>query len=111
VSDPWAIPEKGFEKYSGPSANDGFDPLDSRATELVTYLRAEIQEMVGGKSIERHTRPETVVLPDGTRGILQQRAADDWEIVTHVRRDFYRVYSARTREGVLEVAGCPSLKT
>ena len=30
-TDPWATSDPGFERYTGPAAADGFDPLDSRA--------------------------------------------------------------------------------
>ena len=96
----WA-PEPGFQPYAGPDADDGFSPMDSQAVDLGNFLRSEIQNL-------RPSRPQepitTVVLPDGTHGQLTERAADDWEILVHLHRDFYRVFRARSRAEVLEAA-------
>jgi hypothetical protein len=98
-NDPWA-PLPGFEPYE-PELTDGFDSVvDTRSSDLATYLRAEIQNL-------RQSRPvpiTTVVLPDGTHGQLIERAADDWEILVHLRRDIYRTFRARSRAAVLEAA-------
>jgi hypothetical protein len=98
-NDPWAaLP--GFEPYE-PKLTDGFDSVDTQATDLASYLRAEVQNLT------RQSRPEpitTVVLADGTRSQLIQRADDDWEVRVHLRRDFYRTFRARTRAAVLEAA-------
>jgi hypothetical protein len=99
-SDPWAIVEPGWERYTGPAAEDGFTPLDSRAGDLADYLRAEIK----GQSPRPRQTVETVVLPDGTHAQLIEKAADNHEIVVHLQRDQYRVFSSRTRAGVLEAA-------
>jgi hypothetical protein len=102
--DPWAVKEPGWEPYAGPdggTAADGFDPVDTQAINLASFLRAEIQEF--DRSSWKENR-ETVYLPDGSMGILTERAADDWEISIHLRRDFYRVFRARNRAEVLEAA-------
>jgi hypothetical protein len=96
----WA-PEPGFQPYAGPKSDDGFSPMDTQAVDLGNYLRAEAKKL-------RQSRPEetivTVVLPDGTRGQLIQRAAADWEVRVHLRRDIYRTFRARSRAAVLEAA-------
>jgi hypothetical protein len=96
----WA-PEPGFQPYAGPDADDGFSPMDSQAVDLGDFLRAEAKKL-------RQSHPQepitTVVLPHGTRGQLIERAADDWEILIHLRRDIYRTFRARTRAAVLEAA-------
>jgi hypothetical protein len=91
-----------WERYAGRDGGasaDGFTPLDTRAGDLAAYLRAEIDL--------RSTRPQetiqTVILPDGTSGQLIEKA-DSWEIVVHVCRDSYRVFSALTRAEALEAA-------
>jgi hypothetical protein len=103
-TDPWAIPEPGFEKYQGPKAADGFEPMDTQAADLGTFLRSEEVQAMFGR--ERKTEPSigAVTLPDGTPAQLTQKSDNEWELMVHVRRDFYRVYSAHTRDAVLRVA-------
>src|ERR1700682_6184291 len=96
----WA-PEPGFQPYAGPDANDGFSPMDTQAVDLGNYLRSEVQKL---RRAHQQRPITTVVLPDGTCGQLTERAADDWEILVHLHRDFYRVFRARTRAAVLEAA-------
>jgi hypothetical protein len=100
-NDPWA-PLPGFEPYE-PKLTDGFDfVVDTQTVDLGNFLRAE------AKKLTRQSRPQepitTVVLADGTRGQLIERAATDWEVRVHLRRDFYRTFRARSRAAVLEAA-------
>jgi hypothetical protein len=97
--DPWATPDPGFEPYIGPSAADGFSPLDSRGKDLQTYLRAELAARP-----QRLSATETVTLANGVRAQLSQRDADEWELAIHLSRDWFRVFTATTRRGVLEAA-------
>jgi hypothetical protein len=97
--DPWA-PLPGFEPYV-PPVSHGFDSVvDARATELASFLRSEIREMVG-RTPESQTMVE---LPNGTRGQLTEKSPDSWELVIHLGRDLYKVITARTREQVLDGA-------
>jgi hypothetical protein len=98
-TDPWATAEPGFKPYTGRSADDGFSPMDSRARDLATYLRAEL-----AAHPERQAPIETVTLANGARAQLSQRSTDDWELVIHLRRDFYQVFNAKSRKEVLEAA-------
>jgi hypothetical protein len=100
--DPWAEPD-GFQPYTGPSAADGFDPLDSRARDLANYLRGELAEQP-----KRQSSTETITLANGVRAQLSQRSADNWELAIHLGRDFYRVFNASSRRGVLEAADADS---
>jgi hypothetical protein len=100
-TDPWATQEPGFEQYAGPAAADGFDPLDTQTVDLGTFLRAEAQKVAAQSP--RQT-VETVTLPNGTRGQLTEKAFNNWELLIHLGRDYYRVLNARTRAGVLEAA-------
>jgi hypothetical protein len=99
--DPWTTPD-GFERYIGPAADDGFTPMDSRATDLADYLRGEIQGIVSPSP--RRATLETVTLANGAQAQLSQRSAETWELTIHLGRDFYRVFSASSRRGVLEAA-------
>jgi len=100
--DPWATSEPGFDRYIGPAMRDGFDPMDSRAKDLADYLRAEVQNIT--RQSPRIATIETVTLPNGTTGQLSQKSADEWELLVHLHRDFYRVTSARTRDEVLRMS-------
>jgi len=100
-ADTWAISEPGFERYTGP-ADDGFTPMDSQAKDLADYLRAEVQNITVQSA--RIATIETVTLPNGTTGQLSQKSADEWELLVHLHRDFYRVTSARTRDEVLRMS-------
>jgi hypothetical protein len=94
----WA-PLPGFEPYV-PTVTDAFDSvIDRRATELATYLRGELQEIGRSPAKESQTM---VALPDGRIGQLTQRATDEWELVIHLGRDFYKVVTARTRAQALD---------
>jgi predicted Zn-dependent protease len=97
--DPWATPDPGFERYIGPDAADGFDPLDSRGKDLADYLRGELTARPQHQSTH-----ETVILTNGTRAQLSQRSTDQWELLIHLGRDFYKVFTATTRRGALEAA-------
>ena len=100
ANDPWADTEPKWERYAGRDGGasvDGFTPLDTRAGDLAAYLRAEIDL--------RSARPEEsqtmVRLPNGTHARLTQKSADEWELMVHLGRDFYKVITARTQEQVL----------
>jgi hypothetical protein len=47
---------------------------------------------------------ETVTLADGTRGQLTQRSANEWELLIHLHRDFYKVIRASSRDEVLRLS-------
>jgi hypothetical protein len=96
-ADPWAITEPGFEPYTGPS-DDDFAPIDSQTLDLRAFLRSQLARPSPKQAVE------SVVLPDGSRGELTQRATDSWEILVHIKRDLYRVFNAPTRAKVLEAA-------
>jgi hypothetical protein len=102
--DPWA-PEPGFEPRAAPSARDEFAPLDLQTFDLRDFLRScEVQKALHsalGPPDEPVT--ETVILPDGMRGELKQRAANEWELTVNLRRDFYQIFTG-THSKVLERA-------
>jgi hypothetical protein len=100
--DPWAATEPGFDRYIGPAPDDGFAPMDSQAKDLADYLRAEVQNIT--RQSPSIATIETVALPNGTTGQLSQKSADEWELLVHLHRDFYRVTSARTRDEVLRMS-------
>jgi hypothetical protein len=94
--DPWAAPDPGFERYTGPAVTDGFDPLDSRRKDLADYLRAELTAHP-----QRTATHETVMLSNGRNGELIRRENGDWELRVHMGRDYYEITTAPTRDGVL----------
>jgi hypothetical protein len=101
VTDPWAIPEPGFEPYTGPG-DDGFAPLCSKASDLRSFLRSdEVQDLLGQRAREGPS-DGPVMLPDGTPAQLTH-LGDVWELMVHVRRDFYKVFRARSRDEVLRL--------
>lgn len=104
LPDPWAIPEPGFEKYAGPKP-DGFEPLDQRGADLRAFLRSEEVQAIVGQQIRRLSGEPSgaVKLSDGTPAQITQKA-EAWELMVHVRRDFYKVFSAPTRDEVLRMA-------
>jgi hypothetical protein len=81
----------GFERYSGPSAADGFDPLDSRGKELADYLRAEL-----AAHPQRTATHETVMLANGRKRELRRSENGDWELRVHLGRDYYEITIAPT---------------
>jgi len=94
----WA-PLPGFEPYERPE--DKFDPLDHKASDLRAFLRSEeVQRMFDRKE---ESFSGVVTLPNGARGQLTQRT-DGWELAVHVKRDWFKVYKARTRDEVLRLA-------
>jgi len=97
--DPWAAVPDGFSPFEGPAPNDGFTPMDDRATDLAAYLRAELAARP-----QRLSSTETITLSNGVRAQISQRSTDDWEVVIHLGRDWYRVFNATTRRGALEAA-------
>ena len=94
--DPWAAPDPGFERYTGPDAADGFDPLDSCNKDLVDHLRAEL-----AAHPQRTATHETVMLANGRKRELMRRENGDWELRVHLGRDYYEITTASTRDGVL----------
>jgi hypothetical protein len=84
--DPWAAQQDGFEAYTGPSPDDGFTPMDDRATALANYLRGELKARP-----QRLSSTETVTLANGVRAKLSQRSPDNWELVIHLNRDWFKV--------------------
>ena len=42
------------------------------------------------------------MLPDGTPAHLT-RKGDVWELMVHIRRDFYKIFRARSRDEVLRL--------
>jgi hypothetical protein len=97
--DPWTKPDPGFEHHTGPSADDGFSPMDARAADLANFLRAELTAHP-----QRLSSTETITLANGVRAQLSQRSTDEWELAIHLSRDWFRVFTATTRRGVLEAA-------
>lgn len=101
--DPWA-PLPGFEPYERPQ-DDGFSPMDTQATDLGTFLRSEEVQAIIQPIRAREAEPAgAVALADGTPAQLTQKPDGTWELMTHVRRDLYRIFSARTRDEVLRMA-------
>jgi hypothetical protein len=104
-TDPWA-PLPGFEPYERPQ-DDGFSPMCSKASDLGAFLRSnEVQEFLGPSTTA--AVEGSVMLPDGTPAQLTQKPDGTWELMTHIRRDLYRIFSARTRDEVLRMAGAGS---
>jgi hypothetical protein len=103
-ADPWATPEPGFEKYQGPKTEDGFQPMDSQAFDLGTFLRSEEARAFIGQPTRKSEPTGAVTLPDGTPAQLTQKQDGTWELMTHVRRDIYRIFTARSRDEVLRLA-------
>ncbi len=101
MSDPWAIPESGFEPYAGPASDDGFQPIDRKASDLRAFLRTVRETEVAAS--EQFSG--WVVLANGARGHLTQKADGSWELAIHLQRDFFQVFTAPTRDEVLRVAG------
>jgi hypothetical protein len=98
--DPWA-PDPGFEPRTAPSARDEFAPVDLQTLDLRNFLRTdEVQRALGPP---RQTVENVMILPDGSRGLLKQRAADDWELAIYLGRDYYEIFTG-THSKVLEAA-------
>src|SRR6266850_4539999 len=85
----WATPERGFEPYQGPAATDGFEPMDTQAADLGTFLRSEEVQAMFGRARKTEPFAGAVTLPDGTPAQLTQKGSETWELMLHVRRDFY----------------------
>jgi hypothetical protein len=94
----------GFEPYERPQ-DDGFSPMCSNASDLGAFLRSkEVQEFLGPSTHAKAAVEGSVTLSDGTPAQLTQKPDGTWELMTHVRRDLYRIFSARTRDDVLRMA-------
>ena len=101
MTDPWAIPVPGFDPYAGPP-DDGFEPLCNKASDLRSFLRSdEVQDLLGQRAREGPS-DGPVMLPDGTPALLTHQG-DVWELMIHVRRDFYKIFRARNRDEVLRL--------
>jgi hypothetical protein len=103
-TDPWA-PMPGFEPYERPP-DDKFDPLDRKAVDLGNFLCCEDEEL--RELLRRSIRPSKTVqgpitLPNGAWALLTEKA-DGWELAVNVKRDWFTVYKAPTRDDVLRLA-------
>ena len=106
MSDSWAIPLPGFEPYELPP-EDKFDTVDRKTYELGSFLRSEdeeVQQLLGQSPRVKEAVQGAVKLPDGTPAQLTQTATGEWELMVHVKRDWFRVYIARTRDEVIRLA-------
>jgi hypothetical protein len=90
-----------FEPYAGPRPDDGFEQECSKPSDLKAFIRSA--EALAGKTATPAV--ETLTLPDGSRAQVIQKSADKWELVIHLGRDFYKVFSGRSRDEVLRMAG------
>jgi len=104
MSDSWA-PSPKWEPYQTPS-NDGFSPMDTQSVDLNTFLRSEeVQEFLGRSSPRvKEAVQGAVKLPDGTPAQLTEKPTGEWELMVHVKRDWFKVYKARTRDEVIRLA-------
>ena len=101
---PWAVCEPGFEPWEGPRGLDDFQPLDTRASDLRAFLRDEVQ-----REVHRVRKPDSsvtwITLPFGVNAQLTRKAADHWELMVHLGRDWFQIIEGRSREEVLSRAG------
>jgi hypothetical protein len=95
-------PLPGFEPYERPQ-DDGFSPMDTQAIDLSNFLRGEVQKIRGKSSREKEAMG-AVMLPDGRPAQLTETATGGWELMVHVKRDWFKVYKARTRDEVIRLA-------
>jgi hypothetical protein len=78
--------------------------LDQRGIDLRAFLRSEEAQAIIGQQSRAQSEPcGAVRLSDGTPAQLTQKT-DSWELMIHAGRDFYKVFSARTRDEVLRMA-------
>src|SRR5258708_38392531 len=96
--DPFAPSEK-WQPYERPP-DESFQPLDTQAVDLNTFLRGEEAQKFLGQPRVKEEVQGTVMLPDGTPAQLTEKPTGDWELMVHVKRDWFKVYKARTRDEV-----------
>src|SRR5260370_36701788 len=97
MRDPWAIPESGFEPYAGPASDDGFQPIDRKASDLRAFLRTVRETVVAASE---HFSG-WVVLTNGARGHFTQKTDGSWELAIHLHRDFIQAFTAPTSDEAL----------
>ncbi len=101
--DPFAPSEK-WQPYERPP-DESFQPLDTQAVDLNTFLRGEeAQKFLGQSPRPKEAVQGTVMLPDGTPAQLTQRVDGSWELAVHLKRDFFQVFTASTRDEVIRLA-------
>jgi hypothetical protein len=101
MSDPWA-PSPKWEPYQR-VPDERFAPVDTQAFDLSNFLRGEVQK-IRGQSTREEAVQGSVMLPDGRPAQLTQTATGEWELMVHVKRDWFMVYKARTRDAVIRLA-------
>src|SRR5262249_51982964 len=96
--DPFAIPDRGFEKYEGPRDVEKFQPVDTQASDLRAFLQ----------SAQPSPRPpslvEVVTLPGGTVAQIITKSDNEYTLMIHLRRDFFAVFEGSSRVEVLRAA-------
>jgi hypothetical protein len=88
-----------FEPYSGPSTDDGFEPV------VTNDLKAFLRNIEASAKRPLTRSVTTVTLANGATAQIIQTSGDAWELVIHLGRDFYKVFSGRSRDEVLRMAG------
>jgi hypothetical protein len=94
-------PDDPFEPYAGPRPDDGFEQECSKPSDLKAFIRS-------AEALARKTATpavETLTLQGGSTAQILQTSGDAWELVIHLGRDFYKVFSGRSRDEVLRMAG------
>src|SRR5260370_1456349 len=100
--DPW-LPSPKWEPYELPQ-DQKFDTVDRKTYDLGEFLRSEeVQRLLGPPPREKEA-VGAVMLPDGRPAQLTETATGEWELMVHVKRDWFKVYKARTRDEVLRLA-------
>jgi hypothetical protein len=103
--DPWAPSEK-WQPYERPR-EDGFSPMDTQAADLNTFLRGEEAQAILCNYVRKTNEEQTVgkvMLPDGRPAQLTQRPDGSWELAIHVKRDWFQILTASSRDEVLRMA-------
>jgi hypothetical protein len=101
--DPW-LPSPKWEPYELPQ-DEKFDTVDRKTYDLGTFLRSEeVQQFLGQTPRVKEEVQGSVRLPDSTPAQLTQRADGSWELSVHLKRDYYKIFIARTRDEVLRLA-------
>jgi hypothetical protein len=101
-NDPWAILESGFESYAGPRT-DGFEPRDTQASDLGTWLRGDVVgELLGATHNEENG---VVSLPNGFNGQMSHKESGEWVLMVPLkRRDWVQVFTGHTRAEAVRIA-------
>jgi hypothetical protein len=103
-TDPWAVPDPGFEGYRGPQPDGGYAPVSNETHDFRSWLRSdEVQETLGQHPLARQT-VETVTV-HGRTAQLTQQAKDEWRLMIWLGRDWFQIIEGTSREGVLRMAG------